>query len=236
VAVIVAVRCWALSPIRVTEDRMPSAGLSRRTVLGLLSGGLGGAVLGLTGCTRGDGPTPSASPTPTRSPVSPSTAPAPSSSAPSSPSPVDVAVVARVVAASRELADRYAAALAMFPDLAGRLSPLAAEHAEHLQALAPDAATAPSPTTGHTTPAPSPTTGDTTPTPGPSDGTPTPDAEALAAAAREEALAALAGTEAASAAARLPDVVEASPELARVVASVAACQAAHAALLRTPAP
>lgn len=123
----------------------------------------------------------------------------------------DVAVVGRALAASADLAQRYQATITAFPDFASMLAPPAVEHAAHIAALD---VSGPNPSPG--TQAPS----------GPS-GPPVPPVPA-------EALDWLAAAERASAAARVADLLSASPSVARLLASIAASQAAHAALLAIP--
>ena len=175
---------------------MPSAVPTRRSVVRALAGlGIGavgtGALSPLAGCTKA----PAAAPSPQREP-DPVRA-------------VDLAVVARALAASQDLAARYAATIAASPDLAGLLVPLAAEHAAHVAALdtTPASGTAAAPSS--TAPGPAPV-------------------------APGEAMAALAAAERASAAARVDDLLASSPAVARLLASIAACQAAHAAVLGMP--
>ena len=175
---------------------MPSAVPTRRSVVRVLAGlGIGslgaGALSPLAGCTK----TPSSAPSPQREP-DPVRA-------------VDLAAVARALATSQDLTARYAAAIAAFPDLAGLLVPLEAEHAAHVAAL------------------------DTTPASGTA-APPSSTASGPAPAVAGEALAALAAAERASAAARVADLLAASPAVARLLASIAACQAAHAAVLGMP--
>ena len=161
---------------------MPRAGPTRRTVLRGL-GVLGAGALGtLAACTSPQ--------------IAKDRRPSPRKPDP------DLAVVARALAASQDLAQRYAATATAFPDLAGRLGPLAAEHAAHIAALRVSTPTTPP----GTTVAPVPTVA-------------------------IEALAALAAAERTSAAARVPDLLHSAPAVARLLASVAACQAVHAAVL-----
>jgi hypothetical protein len=170
---------------------MLSAVPTRRAVLrdlGACAVGVG-ALAALPGCTSG----PRAP-----DPASPRREPDP-----------DIAVVARALTASVELARRYAATAAALPELSGVLGPLAGEHAAHIDALG-----------GAPTPVP------TAPRPAPS--SPAPPMGPT------EALAALAAAERASAAARVADLLPASPAVARLVASIAACQATHAMILGSP--
>jgi hypothetical protein len=113
----------------------------------------------------------------------------------------------RVLAAKRDLLARYAATLAAHPQLSARLNPLVADHRAHVQAL--NGSASPTATPGSTATAPPPVP-----------------------AGRGAALAALATAERAAAGARVTDVLDASPRLARVLASIGGCEAAHAELLR----
>ena len=181
---------------------MPSAVPTRRSVLRGLAGlgiGVGIGVLE-TGCTKApaaDLPSPRREADRDRE--------------------VDLVVVSRALAASQDLAKRYAATVAAFPELAGVLGPLEIEHAAHIAAL------------------------DTTPTsaaPVASSGTGSAPASTSSAASApaipSEALAALAAAERASAGARVADLLTCSPAVARLLASIAASQATHAAVLGTP--
>jgi hypothetical protein len=187
---------------------MPSGAPARRSVLQWLVGvgtaigsGVGTGVMGagalstLTGCTTA----------PPADPSSPRDEPGHDRG-------VDLAVVSRARAASQHLAQRYADAVAALPDLAGALTPLAAEHAAHIRALDTTAASATA-----TTQSPAPVS-------------PRPVRPVSAG----EAIAALAAAERASATARVADVLTCSPDVARLLASIAACQATHAAVLGTP--
>jgi hypothetical protein len=134
--------------------------------------------------------------------------------APRRPPDPDTRIKADVVTGVRYLASLYAATMQRHPTLRGPLGRLAAEHAAHLTALGEE----PSPTG---TPAPSTSTPSSSPPAVP----PTPDA----------ARAALAAAERQSAGQRLEQLTAASPGLARLVAAIGACEAAHAALLGAPA-
>lgn len=124
----------------------------------------------------------------------------------------DVAAVAAAVASHETgLIDAYDAAIAMHPSLASRLRPLREDHEAHRSALVP-AQTASASATGA------------------SSGTPPVPAEPAA------ALAWLASLENKAADARLSDLVGMpfggdAPGLARLLASIGGCEAAHAALL-----
>ncbi|MFI9205882.1 hypothetical protein [Streptomyces sp. NPDC053048] len=111
------------------------------------------------------------------------------------------------------LLERYDATIAAHAPLAGRLRPLRAEVARHAEAFGTDPAASPSPSPSRSASAsPSP---ERPKVPGDEDA----------------ALAALAAAERRAAGARTADLASAPPELARLLASVAAAGAAHAYLL-----
>lgn len=133
-------------------------------------------------------------------------------SAKGSPS-VDAGVALRGRAArdSAALLARYDATIAGHPDLARRLRPLRAEVALHAEAF------------GATAPA--------SPTASPSAG-PSPSVSPSVPARPAEALSALVAAERALADARVAALQDAPAELARLLASVAACGAGHVLLLK----
>lgn len=122
---------------------------------------------------------------------------------------------------SAGLLARYDATIAAHPDLAKRLRPLRAEVARHAQAFGGRAAATPSA-------APS-----LTASPSPS-GSPSPSASSgpSVPARPGAALSALAAAERTLADARAAALIGAPPELARLLASVAACGAGHVLLLK----
>ncbi|WP_411107655.1 hypothetical protein [Streptomyces sp. cmx-4-9] len=125
---------------------------------------------------------------------------------------------------SERLLERYDATLAAHPDLAGRLAPLRASVAAHVAALA-----SPGPVPGGATPSGSPPG-----SPAPAGATPAgPPAGSAAAVPPQpaDALTALADAERSLAEARTIDLAGAPGELARMLASVAACGAVHTHLL-----
>ncbi|QMU80580.1 DUF4439 domain-containing protein [Streptacidiphilus sp. PB12-B1b] len=138
----------------------------------------------------------------------------------------DTAVRARELRSTEALAARYDAALASAgPALAATLRPLRAQLAAQLTAFGSPAPAAPTPSATPTprhTPTATPTASATPATTG--SAAPAPDAAALAAAER------------ATAEARGADLAAASPALARLIASAAACGAQHAVLLGGSAP
>jgi len=136
---------------------------------------------------------------------------------------------ARVADEVRALAGRYAATVERFPGARAELATLGAEHEEHARALLPrHAARALASATAGATATESRST---SPGPAPS---PTPAVPSTLPAARAE----LAEAEGAASRRRLGQLRRmpgGSPELARLLASVAACEAAHAALLSADA-
>ncbi|MBZ9598425.1 hypothetical protein K7B06_25500 [Streptomyces erythrochromogenes] len=121
---------------------------------------------------------------------------------------------------SARLLERYDSTTAAHPALAGRLAPLRAAVAAHVSALSPAAPGAPSPSGS---PSASPSGGTGAAAPSASAG-PVP-------AKAEEALTALADAERGLSEARTIDLAGAPAELARLLASVAACGAVHVYLL-----
>ncbi|MFD7014346.1 hypothetical protein [Streptomyces sp. NPDC059928] len=117
----------------------------------------------------------------------------------------EAALRARTSAASRALVDRYDAVLAMHPTLRDRLAPLRDQAVQHTTALGPAAAPSPAPSPP---PAVSPVPADA-----------------------EEAVKQLADAERLTSDAQLAALATAPPELARLLASVAASGAGHAYLL-----
>jgi hypothetical protein len=131
---------------------------------------------------------------------------------------------ARVADEARALAARYAATVERFPAARTELATLGAEHEEHARALLPRrAARALAPVTATAT-------GTASSAPSPS---PAPTVPSTLRAARTE----LAEAERVASRRRLRQLraTRRSPELARLLASVAACEAAHAALLSADA-
>ncbi|MFC9814588.1 hypothetical protein ACFVJM_21225 [Streptomyces virginiae] len=117
---------------------------------------------------------------------------------------------------SARLLERYDATASAHPDLAARLAPLRAAVAAHTAALSPAASGSPSPAAS-----PSGGTGAAAPS---ASGEPVPAKPA-------EALTALADAERSLSEARTIDLAGAPGELARMLASVAACGAVHVYLL-----
>ncbi|MFJ8313670.1 MULTISPECIES: hypothetical protein [unclassified Streptomyces] len=117
----------------------------------------------------------------------------------------EAALRARTSAASRALVDRYDAVLAMHPALRPRLAPLRDEADRHTTALGPAPTSSPAPSS-------------------------TPAISAVPADA-DEAVKELADAERRTSDAQLAALATAPPELARLLASVAASGAGHAYLL-----
>ena len=210
--------------------------VGRRSVLRLL----GVAAVGLAAsCRSGKQQTAPTSPGPSTTPASGSPRPAatsvPPTTASASPEPTisalspDQLVAQRVAVAERALLAAYDAVTVAHPELAGRLAPFRADHAAHLRGLVPGAT--PSTTTPSST-SPSSTASSTA---APSSSLPSTTASAglplSSPPASTAILHQLADLERRTAAARLGDVATTSGSLARLVASIGGCEAAHAALL-----
>ncbi len=130
---------------------------------------------------------------------------------PPTPAP-DVAVLTGIIDAEKAMVARYEAVLSRSPTLAATLDPLLAEHRAHLTALTARLVRG----AARPTPSPSPTRPVTVP------------ATAAAAAGY------LAMAEDAAAAGYLRHLATVSPSLAQLLASIAASEATHAALLGGP--
>jgi hypothetical protein len=125
---------------------------------------------------------------------------------------------ARVADEVDDLAARYAAVMARFPQGRPELSMLAAEHEAHVRALRGRG----------------PASRPRSPSPSPSPSATGPDAPAVPE-TLAEARASLAVVERAASRRRGRQATGTGPELARLLASIAACEATHAALLERPA-
>jgi hypothetical protein len=206
--------------------------MGRRSVLRLL----GVAAVGLAaGCRSGKqraaSATPSASTTPpsgSPNPLPTSAPPATASAAPhstSSPLSADQLLAARVAVAEQALLAAYDAVVVAHPELAGRLAAFRADHAAHLNGLVPGATPS---TTALSSVAPS----SAAPARTPASSTPPLSTAPLSSPPASTAiLRQLADLERNAAAARVNDVVTTSGSLARLIASIGGCEAAHAALL-----
>lgn len=161
----------------------------------------GGGLLALAACTPGSRPLP-------RPPEDP-----------------DRRLRSEVAAGVQALVDRYAATVSRHPSLQRSLGPLAAEHTAHLSALLGDRATATATPSGSRAARPSTGSGAATPT---RTASPVPPVPPTPAAARG----ALATAEGLAAGQRVSQAGRAqAPDLVRLVASIGACEAVHAALL-----
>lgn len=131
---------------------------------------------------------------------------------------------------STRLLERYDATSAAHPALAERLAPLRASVAAHTAALAADPAASPSPNRSRSSsPSPSASAGVSAPV------SPAPGAEPVPV-KPAEALTELADAERSLAEARTISLTGAPGELARLLASVAACGRVHAYLLTSTPP
>jgi hypothetical protein len=197
--------------------------LTRRTVLRAL----GVAAVGLlAGCRSAKRPAAArASVTSASSPL-PAASPAVTASAQPTLSPDDL-LARRVAAAETELVAAYDAAALQHPDLATVLAPFRADHAAHANALLPGAAS-PAPRTALPSSVPSPSappSNSSPPTTAPSSTAPT------SAPPPNPIIAALAALESSAAATRVDDLATTTGSLARLLASIGGCEAAHATLL-----
>ncbi|UYQ64730.1 hypothetical protein [Streptomyces peucetius] len=146
----------------------------------------------------------------------------------------EAALRVRLVGTSTALRDEYDAVIARHPALAGRLTPLRAEVAAHVVALAGPASEV-TPSSAPASPSasvPAPAAGPASPSP---DG-PTPAAASAGASAPvpdepAAALKSLAAAERRTSDSHTAALADAEPELARLLASVAAAGAAHEYLL-----
>ncbi len=127
------------------------------------------------------------------------------------PPPVDPDLALRAAAAVREqvLLRAYDAALLAAPSLTSRLTPLRAEHAEHLAALAERSRASAAPAVSPTAP----------PAPAPSPAVPVPDSRTV--------LAGLVRAERTAATGHAADVAAASRALAGLLAALSASEASH---------
>ncbi|MFD7290734.1 hypothetical protein [Streptomyces sp. NPDC059863] len=130
------------------------------------------------------------------------------------------ALRARAAGANRKLLGQYDAVLKRHPGQRARLAPLRAAVVQQLAALAPEPPESASPSAR-----PSPTPSVSVTAAGPAPASPAVPAEPA------EALRALAATERRTSDAHTTALMEAPPELARLLASLAAASAAHAYLL-----
>lgn len=133
--------------------------------------------------------------------------------------PRELRVRARIAEEVSGLTELYAGVLERFPDAASELSTLAAEHSAHVEALlGPPAARRLLRRAGSATAPPS--------------GSPSPSAPPEVPATLAAARLMLADSEAAASRRRAAQARTATPGTARLLASIGACNAVHAALLR----
>ena len=165
-----------------------------------------------------------------------------SRSAPPEPT-ADDRVRAAVITDVQALVASYQAALAALPDLVATVGSLLAEHEAHLRALGPYPSTVPSPwapgarpSSGEPSPAGSrpSASGSASAEPAVASSPPATTTSSSPAKASPLTLATdkLRALEVAAAPRTAAQTVRASPQLARLVASIAACESAHAAVLR----
>lgn len=147
------------------------------------------------------------------------------------PVPPSKVLASRVADDERKLLATYDAAIADQPELKATLEPLRADHAAHLLALTPGVPTnpaSPQPTSATPTPSVGNLSAQNPSAANASNGAPT----SLAPPKRAETLAALASRERAAAAARVNDLMTTDDgSLARLLASIGGCEAAHASSL-----
>ena len=225
----------------MSEPPQPSRPLiGRRSVLRLL----GVAALGLVASCRpgkqrtaptSPGPA-TTRPAPSPQPATPTTASTAAASVQPTVSPLsaDQLVAQRVALAEQALLGAYDAVTVAHPELAGRLAPFRADHVAHLRGLVPGATpstTAP-PNTAPSSSAPSSSAPSSSAASSSAPASSAPASPPLSSPpASTVILRQLADLERSAAAARLGDVVTTSGSLARLVASIGGCEAAHAALL-----
>ncbi len=209
--------------------------VGRRSVLRLLGVAALGVVAGCRSGTQRAAPagpgTATTSPIHSPQPGATSTLPSTTSSSPKpaasalSPEQLDAQ---RIAAAEQDLLAAYDAITVAHPELAGRLATFRADHVAHLQALVPGATPSgpPPSTTPASTASASTSPSSTSPSSTASAGPPLSSPPASSAILHQ-----LADLERAAAAARLSDVATTSGSLARLIASIGGCEAAHAALL-----
>jgi len=151
--------------------------------------------------------------------------PSPTADAPDRPDP-DALLRAEVTSAERDLLVLYRATVSTHPALAAQLASFSARHRRHLDAVETSGPVAtPAPTSGS-----APGTGP----PGTPSATATPVAPPAVPADPAQALTALQAAERAAADARVADCLRSEdPELAELLAAVAACEAAHDVVLGT---
>jgi hypothetical protein len=166
---------------------------------------LGAAAVSLAACTGDDRPPPT------------------TEGSPSLPEP-DALLRGDVAEAERELLALHRATVSTHPALAAQLAPFSARHRRHLEAVEASGPMA--------TPAPTSASAPGTGPPGTPSTAPTPVAPPAVPADPAQALTALRAAERAAADARVADCLRSEdPELAELLAAVAACEAAHDVVL-----
>jgi hypothetical protein len=155
------------------------------------------------------------------------------SSPPAPRATADDRVRAAVITDVSALVASYHAAITVLPDLVATVGSLLAEHEAHLTALGPYPSTVPSPAPGGPS---SPSPGSSTSATGSASAVPVGATSAAANPPRPSALTLaldkLRTLELQAAPRTAAQAATASPQLARLVASIAACEGAHAAVLR----
>jgi hypothetical protein len=168
---------------------------------------LGAAAASLAACTGDDRPPPATEGSPSR------------------PEP-DALLRTEVTSAERDLLALYQATVSTHPALAAQLAPFSARHRRHLDAVETSGPVA--------TPAPTSASAPGTGPPGTPSAAPTPVAPPAVPADPAQALTALRAAERAAADTRVADCLRSEdPELAELLAAVAACEAAHDVVLGT---
>lgn len=216
-------------------QRAPRTRLTRREALRLFAGSVI-SIGALTGCRPSSRRGQSSSARESSSDAENATGPAKTAGATAVTDKRRDAVVARVAANERALLAAYDDAIARFPGLAAKLTPLRADHARHLDGITPGASTSASPSPSPT-PAPAPPSGTnaaarSSKAPASQAATTHGSPSSASSPATAEALALLAALEHSAAAARLDDLSGTPGSLARLVASIGGSEAAHETLLK----
>jgi hypothetical protein len=198
--------------------------LTRRTVLRTLGVAAMGLLAGCRSSKRGAAPASGTAPgSHPSSPPPPSPLASPTAVQPTVVQPTlspDESLARRVALAETQLVAAYDAAALQHPELASQLAPFRADHAAHANALLPGAAS----------PAPRAVPSSAVPSSAPSIVPPS-SAAPTSAPPPNPIITALAALESSAAAARVDDLATTTGSLARLLASIGGCEAAHAALL-----
>lgn len=140
----------------------------------------------------------------------------------------NAALAQRIGDDEQALITAYDDAIGAHPELAALLAPLRGDHVKHLLALVPGAPTSGAPTSSTPSLTPSVAAGPpSSPSGSGAAGPPTSPASS-----RPAVLEQLGSLEQQAAAARVDDVMSSAGSLARLLASIGGCEAAHAALLQ----